>query len=101
MNPVRNVVLMFLSRFNKVFMYHKQRKKVIAVAVLCILTALFCFCEDPYSIDTAKCQNCGTCIGVCPENAIHTENDKAVIDPDKCEGCGKCAAACPQKAIHR
>lgn len=47
------------------------------------------------------CAGCGTCAGVCPENAIEMEIDshKGVYFPrvndDKCTRCGVCYRSCP------
>lgn len=46
-----------------------------------------------------RCVSCGTCIGVCPENAIfRDENGIVRTDRDKCKNCGQCFSACPQYA---
>lgn len=46
------------------------------------------------------CLGLGTCVGVCPVDAIKIEPDGiAIIDEEKCISCGKCAAACPKKVI--
>jgi ferredoxin len=47
-----------------------------------------------------KCRDCGICVAVCPEGAIH-RNDlgdpgfEYRVDADKCIGCGFCKGACP------
>ena len=45
------------------------------------------------------CIGCGLCMKICPHDAIHVENNLAVIDYDKCTSCGLCAAVCPKKLI--
>lgn len=45
------------------------------------------------------CLGYGTCVAACPFDAIHLENDVAVVDKEKCKACGKCVAACPKKLI--
>ena len=51
----------------------------------------------------AKCDNgcigCTLCIKQCEDDAIHMDNNLAVIDYEKCTNCGKCAAKCPVKVI--
>jgi NADPH-dependent glutamate synthase beta subunit-like oxidoreductase/glutamate synthase domain-containing protein 3/NAD-dependent dihydropyrimidine dehydrogenase PreA subunit len=47
-----------------------------------------------------KCRDCGICVAVCPEGAIHRnalEEDgfEYRVDADKCIGCGFCKGACP------
>ena len=51
-------------------------------------------------VDADMCTGCGTCIELCPYNAIErTEDDKAHVIEVLCKGCGICAASCPERAI--
>jgi heterodisulfide reductase subunit A len=51
------------------------------------------------SIDTEICSGCGTCIAICPFNAISKdENGLAKVTEVLCKGCGTCSASCPEKA---
>jgi heterodisulfide reductase subunit A len=51
-------------------------------------------------VDEEKCTGCGTCIIICPFNAImKDENGIARVTAALCKGCGTCAASCPEKAI--
>lgn len=45
------------------------------------------------------CLGFGTCVKVCPFDAIHVENGVAVVDKEKCKACGKCVAHCPKHLI--
>ncbi len=45
-----------------------------------------------------KCDCCGICTGLCPEEAITVE-DTAVINSRRCTGCGICVDECPNEAI--
>ena len=47
----------------------------------------------------AGCIGCTLCTRQCESDAIHMENNVAVIDYSKCTNCGKCAAKCPAKVI--
>ncbi len=49
-------------------------------------------------VDLEKCDGCGTCVDICPVEAIKV-NDKAKIDEDECVGCGACVDECPQEAL--
>jgi heterodisulfide reductase subunit A2 len=51
-------------------------------------------------VDQTKCSGCGTCIEVCPYNALR-KNDKGLAETIAavCKGCGVCGATCPEKAI--
>jgi len=48
-----------------------------------------------YSINPKLCDSCGTCIAVCPSDAIFIEDKTAVIQQDLCIHCGSCKTACP------
>ena len=48
---------------------------------------------------TDKCTMCGTCLPVCPVEAIREGDPMYIIDPDECTDCGACAAECPVEAI--
>lgn len=45
------------------------------------------------------CLGFGSCVSVCPFDAIHVVNGVAVVDKDKCKACGKCIAVCPKNLI--
>lgn len=45
------------------------------------------------------CLGFGTCVKVCPFDAIHVVNGVAVVDRKKCKACGKCVEVCPKKLI--
>ncbi len=45
------------------------------------------------------CLGGGTCVSVCPFDAIHVENGIAVVDREACKACGKCVAICPRHLI--
>ena len=52
-----------------------------------------------YEVNTAKCSGCGSCIEICPFEAIYMVDDKAQIDEAKCKACRKCLDVCPNGAI--
>jgi electron transport complex protein RnfB len=46
------------------------------------------------------CLGYGTCMRVCPFDAITMSADNLpIISPEKCTACGKCVAACPKQVI--
>lgn len=45
------------------------------------------------------CIACRICEKNCPHDAIHVENNVAVVDFEKCVNCGICVSKCPTKAI--
>ena len=51
-------------------------------------------------VDESKCSGCGTCIELCPYNAIQKdETGIARVTAAVCKGCGVCGASCPERAI--
>lgn len=53
---------------------------------------------------TANCERCGSCVDVCPSDAISfVEDDPAwptyYIYPEECIECGSCEVECEQEAI--
>ena len=67
------------------------------------------WCHNPESQKPApemayweeRCASCGTCIEVCPCEALSMENGKVVRDKTVCVACGKCAEECPNQAMER
>ena len=45
------------------------------------------------------CLGFGSCVTVCPENAIRVCKGVATVDGDKCIACGLCVKACPKRLI--
>ena len=45
------------------------------------------------------CTGLGTCVKVCPFDAISIIGGIAVVDSNKCKACGKCVEACPKHLI--
>ncbi len=65
------------------------------------------WCHNPEGIDyeddlffyESKCIGCGSCVGVCPENAIEMKGKIINIDRDLCQLCGNCSEVCPTAAL--
>ncbi len=55
--------------------------------------------KDVKAACTAGCIGCKLCVKACGDDAIHVDNNLALIDYSKCTNCGKCAAVCPVKVI--
>ncbi len=45
------------------------------------------------------CLGLGSCVRVCPFDAIHVVDRVAVVNEDKCRACGKCVEICPKGLI--
>ena len=45
------------------------------------------------------CLGFGTCVEVCPFDAIHIVNGAAKVEDEKCVACGKCVDICPRNII--
>ncbi len=53
-------------------------------------------------VDTEKCFSCGSCVALCPVEAISIDKDSTVqFNKEKCVGstCSICVDACPARAI--
>jgi NAD-dependent dihydropyrimidine dehydrogenase PreA subunit len=53
-------------------------------------------------VDSDKCFSCGSCLALCPVEAISLTEDSTVqFDKEKCVGstCSVCVDACPARAI--
>jgi Fe-S-cluster-containing hydrogenase component 2 len=46
-----------------------------------------------------KCDFCGCCVGVCPEDAIELKEAHIRIIEEKCTNCSKCVWACPYRTL--
>jgi len=57
--------------------------------------------EKCFQIVEFLCKDCGSCIEICPNQAIAKESEeiKPKINPDLCLRCGYCVGFCPQFAI--
>jgi electron transport complex, RnfABCDGE type, B subunit len=45
------------------------------------------------------CLGYGSCVKVCPFDAIHVVDGVAVVDKEACKACGKCVEVCPKHLI--
>ena len=51
-------------------------------------------------IDYDKCDGCGTCVTMCPTQAVALVNGKpSVVRPDSCNYCTDCEQVCTTGAI--
>ena len=52
------------------------------------------------SIDSKKCNSCGTCLNLCPMKVFDKQEEKVIVaKPKECIGCKACEVQCEQKAI--
>ena len=51
-------------------------------------------------VNQSVCDICGTCVAVCPVDAISVTEFNVKIDNEKCINCMKCVIVCPVKAIY-
>ena len=45
------------------------------------------------------CTGCGTCVDICPMEAIKLKDDISRVKKKRCIGCGNCVVKCPVEAI--
>ena len=50
-------------------------------------------------IDQDRCDVCGVCVGVCPENCMELGANYLEIDDAACTLCGRCVLICPVTAL--
>ncbi len=50
---------------------------------------------SPICISNERCDFCGTCVAVCPADAIELKESSIRVIPEKCTRCGDCVAICP------
>jgi ferredoxin len=51
-------------------------------------------------VDPDKCDYCGACVGVCPEDCIELAESELTIIDSLCTRCSKCVWICPVEAFH-
>jgi pyruvate formate lyase activating enzyme len=67
------------------------------------------WCHNPESISTVvqvhwlenRCIGCRTCLGACPQGALHENGSGLRIDRNTCNGCGVCSEVCPANALEQ
>ncbi|MEA1972619.1 MAG: 4Fe-4S binding protein [Candidatus Cloacimonadota bacterium] len=52
-------------------------------------------------INKNLCDICGTCVAVCPADAIVVSEFEVIINNEKCTECMNCVKVCPIKAISK
>jgi ferredoxin len=51
------------------------------------------------ALNHEECEGCGTCVDICPFNALSLGESGSVLDWERCMGCGACEVKCPLEAI--
>jgi Fe-S-cluster-containing hydrogenase component 2 len=46
-----------------------------------------------------RCDFCGTCVAVCPQDAINLNEAQWQVIAERCTVCGFCANVCPLEAL--
>jgi ferredoxin len=50
-------------------------------------------------VDRSACNACGSCVEVCPSDALLLEDNALKIIDDNCIDCGQCVDECPNGAL--
>jgi NAD-dependent dihydropyrimidine dehydrogenase PreA subunit len=51
-------------------------------------------------VNVDKCTGCGSCVEVCPCDALKVQDNKKVkVSEDDCSDCGACVDTCPEGAL--
>lgn len=53
----------------------------------------------PKQINIDNCIKCGSCIAVCPVDAVEYKSEIIQIDANECVDCETCWRICPEKCI--
>ncbi|MFO7948699.1 MAG: glycyl-radical enzyme activating protein [Armatimonadota bacterium] len=73
----------------------------------CPLRCLWCHNPETQAADPVivyyshNCIGCGTCLDVCPNDALSMGEEGIEIDRSRCEVCGACVEACPANALEK
>ncbi|MBN2104854.1 4Fe-4S binding protein [bacterium] len=51
--------------------------------------------ETTITIDSERCDFCGTCVAVCPADAIELKESTIRVDKEACTLCYHCVNICP------
>ena len=52
-----------------------------------------------FVVDEDLCYGCGSCIALCPVDALNLESLLAIVDEPICTHCEHCIPACPVFAL--
>ena len=86
-----NPVLSTLRYFPEEYTAHVDHKKCPAGVCKALIS---------YSIQSDKCNGCGSCLRACPHGAIDGRKKKVhIIDEKECRRCGICVGECKFEAI--
>ena len=67
------------------------------------------WCQNPEGIEPAsslwyspgECLQCGTCVALCPQEALHLADGRLHVERRLCVQCGICIEGCPGAALRR
>ena len=78
-------------------------RKIISILPESKMVHVRCKSLDKGAVAKKICQDsciaCKQCEKICPYDAVHVQNNLAIIDYNKCTSCGKCVEVCPNRTI--
>ena len=101
-----NAMQAVILRIEKSSIYDGDGLRTVVFLKGCNLNCLWCSTPESQDrrvemgFDATRCEHCGSCLDICPEQAISRDPLGAVvIDKNRCKRCKRCHDICPYQAF--